>query len=103
MNNEDDLLLVSRKTGDSYESMAICLSDLIAQLNNELEESCDIGSIAYEDADEYASKDHDHDIYTSAWYKQTMHDPSNMTVLCVDDMTHSQHYELAISASDSSS
>ena len=67
---DDDLMMVSIKTGNNeYESRAIDIASLARQLNKELDSSLlKLGSIAYHDQAEYATSDHDHDIFTSAVY-----------------------------------
>ena len=70
--NSDDLLLVSVKdSSNSYESKTISIRALAKQLNNDLEKCIDVGTAAYHSSNQYASAQHDHDIFTSATYTQT--------------------------------
>lgn len=67
----DSLMLASTESYEGQKSIAISVKDIAEQINEEIYSILNVGSMAYEDACNYAKRDHDHDIYTSADYFQT--------------------------------
>jgi len=67
----DSLMLASVLEDGKRTSKAISINDIADQLDEELYTILSVGSMAYENASDYALKTHDHDTYTSADYVQT--------------------------------
>lgn len=93
IDQSEDLMLVSHydEQTSSYQSMAIDTKTLIASLDNDMDQFIDIGDAVYCDSSEFALSSHDHDIYTSAWYKpDDLDGKEKFTVADIYDNAHQQ-------------
>ena len=71
LSNNYAYLLVSHKVGNAYQSCKIRLDLLASQLNSYVSE-LGLRSAAYAQSSDFASINHDHDIYTSATYSNAI-------------------------------
>ena len=98
LSNAQMYFIVSHKDENGrYQSCKIDFNHLAIQLNNSISS---MKSAAYHQSSDFATKMHDHDIYTSAVYDNGIHGSNTLSVMNM--RTNSMSYTMSISAVKSS-